>query len=224
MWWWKSQWSSGSGRWYMSTVLMVVTALSLVTAVLTSTVAWRVVSAERRRSDARVRTLAAEIGGDRGDARSLFAPESTSPTPFPIGVAVGACAALAAAIVVAVGAFSADPVGPAGSALSSPAAVRPFELEALSHDRSGAALTVRGIVRNPLNGASRGDIAAIVHVYDDRGNLVASGRAAVASTLSPGEESTFVVALPDAARVARYRVSFRAADAVVPHVDRRAGA
>lgn len=200
---------------------MVVTALSVVIAVLASAVAWRVVREERRRSDARVRTLAADISGD---ALSLFEPESTSPTPFPIGVAVGVCAAIVAAIVVAVGAFSADREGPASSALSSPASVEPFELVALSHDRSQTALTVRGIVRNPLNGASRGDIAAIVHVYDDRGDLVASGRAAVASTLSPGEESTFVVAVPDAVRVERYRVSFRAADAVVPHVDRRAGA
>lgn len=203
---------------------MMVTALSFVTAVLASAVAWRVVSAERRRSDARVRTLAAEISGDRGDARSLFEPESTSPTAFPIGMAVGVCAAFVAAIVVAVGAFSTDREVPAGSALSSPASVGPFELVALSHDRSQTALTVRGIVRNPLNGTSRGDIAAIVHVYDDRGDLVASGRAAVASTLSPGEESTFVVAVPDAVRVERYRVSFRAADAVVPHLDRRAGA
>lgn len=200
---------------------MMVTALSVVIAVLATAAAWRVVRAERRRSDARVRTLAADISGD---ARSLFEPESTSPTPFPIGVAVGVCAAFVAAIVVAVGAFSADREGPASSALSSPASVEPFELVALSHDRSQTALTVRGIVRNPLNSTSRGDIAAIVHAYDDRGDLVASGRAAVAAALSPGEESTFVVAVPDAARVARYRVSFRAADAVVPHVDRRAGA
>lgn len=231
MWPWKSQWSSASGRWYMSMVLMMVTALSVTIAVLASAVAWRLVSADRRRSDARVRRLAAEI---HGDARRSSEPESTSPTAFPVGAAVGVCAAIVAAIAVAVGAFSADrdtPAGPAPSSsagqarpLAAPASAQPFELVALSHDRSLTALTVRGIVRNPLNGASRVDIAAIVHGYDDRGELVASGRAAVGSALSPGEERTFVVAVPDAAHVERYRVSFRVADAAVPHVDRRAGA
>ena len=37
----------------------------------------------------------------------------------------------------------------------------------------------------------------------------------------PGGESRFVVSVPSAADVGRYRVSFRTDDRVVPHVDRR---
>ena len=40
----------------------------------------------------------------------------------------------------------------------------------------------------------------------------------------PGRRRTFVVVVSDADRVERYRVSFRTADNVIPHVDRRAGA
>jgi hypothetical protein len=51
---------------------------------------------------------------------------------------------------------------------------------------------------------------------------VASGRAAIdGSALGPGAESTFVVTLPGAGDVGRYRVSFRTGDRVVSHVDRR---
>ena len=213
----------------MNTVLMVVAALSLATAVVAGAVAWRVARDERLRSDARVRTLAAEIGGDAAD---LFEPRWASSPRFPIGTAIAVSAVLVGAIVMAAGAFSADrEASGVSTALSAPdqaqraaaGASRPFDLVALSHDRSRTALTVRGIVRNPANGASRSAVTAIIHVYDDRGELVASGRTVVASALSPGEESTFVVAVPDSVRIERYRLSFRAADAVIPHVDRRTG-
>ena len=82
---------------------------------------------------------------------------------------------------------------------------------ALSHDRSRTAFTVRGIVRNPGDSPSRGAVTAFVQLYDDRGGLVTSGRAPVASAaLLAGEESTFVIVVPGAPDVERYRVSFRA--------------
>jgi hypothetical protein len=42
--------------------------------------------------------------------------------------------------------------------------------------------------------------------------------------MRPGTESVFVVTVPGAADVGRYRVSFRSDDRIVPHVDRRAAA
>jgi len=39
--------------------------------------------------------------------------------------------------------------------------------------------------------------------------------------LVPGGESRFIVSVPSAADVGRYRVSFRTDDRVVAHVDRR---
>jgi hypothetical protein len=41
------------------------------------------------------------------------------------------------------------------------------------------------------------------------------------SSLRPGGETTFVVTVPGAGDVGRYRVSFRTDDRIVPHVDRR---
>ncbi len=207
----------------MSTVLVVLTGVSLAIALFSSVVAWRVVREERRRSEARVRGLAAAISGhDAGRVE----PESAPTGRVPIATTV-ACAAVAALLVLAVSVFSVD--GAPGTRMTSPAPMaetrqaEPFELVALTHDRTRTLLTVRGIVRNPLRGTARGDIAAVVHLYDERGELVASGRAPVTSALSPGDESTFVVAVPDRARVERYRVSFSGAAGIVPHVDRREG-
>ena len=82
----------------------------------------------------------------------------------------------------------------------------------------------RIIVRNPAGSASRSGLSAFVQIYDDRGGLLTTGSAPVASAaLEPGAESTFVIVVPNADRVERYRVSFRSADNVIPHLDRRAG-
>jgi hypothetical protein len=98
----------------------------------------------------------------------------------------------------------------------------PLELVALGHDRDGDRLTVRGIVRNPSSGAAVDKLTAVVFMFDRDGNFLGSGRAAVeASALGPGGESTFLVTVPGASAVGRYRVSFRTDDRVVPHVDRR---
>src|SRR5262249_17956940 len=47
-------------------ILVAITSVSVVLAAVTSTVAWRLAREERRRSDARVAALAAEIPGDEG--------------------------------------------------------------------------------------------------------------------------------------------------------------
>jgi hypothetical protein len=98
----------------------------------------------------------------------------------------------------------------------------PLELLALGHDRTGDELTVRGVIRNPSSGVAVDRLTAVVFLFNRDGGFLTSGRASVESpALVPGGESRFVVSVPSAADVGRYRVSFRTDDRVVPHVDRR---
>jgi hypothetical protein len=65
-------------------------------------------------------------------------------------------------------------------------------------------------------------LAVVVLVYDRAGGFLPTGRALVqVPGLGPGGESTFLVTIPGAADVGRYRVSFRSEDRVIPHVDTR---
>jgi hypothetical protein len=99
----------------------------------------------------------------------------------------------------------------------------PLELVTLEHDRDDDRLVVRGIVRNPSSARVLSNLTAVVLIYAEDGSVISSGRAPVAvKALAPGAETAFVVTLPDADSVARYRVSFRAEDRIVPHIDRRA--
>src|SRR5439155_12200115 len=85
------------------------------------------------------------------------------------------------------------------------------------------AFTVTGLVQNPLNGQAARKIVAVVYLFDRDGNYFAGGKAALDFTvLPPGDESPFVVHIPNAGRVTRYRVGFRSEEGgVVAHVDRR---
>ena len=103
-----------------------------------------------------------------------------------------------------------------------PAEPAPLELVALGNERDADRLTVRGVVRNPPSGSEVSRLTAVVFLFNRDGGFLASGRAAVgAAALAPGAESPFVVTVPVAADVGRYRVSFRTDTGVVPHVDRR---
>ncbi len=102
---------------------------------------------------------------------------------------------------------------PTGSAL---------ELVALEHDRDDDRLVVRGIVRNPSSGQTQQNLTAVVLMFAKDGAYISSGQAPLAvRSLRPGAETPFVVALPDANSVDRYRVSFRTDERIVPHIDRR---
>jgi hypothetical protein len=247
--------------------LLLVTIISALLTVIMSVIAWRTAREEKRRSDARVAALAADIhhvdrlrnAGRRAEPdlelRRETAPVSaaglfeTSAAPrggprFGAVAAIGVLVfAAAAAIVVSLGSgSSATPVASAAShetplddadvaraAKSAPAAnaanadeVVPVELLALGHDRDGDRLTVRGVVRNPSAGRAVDRMTAVVFLYNRDGGFLTSGRAGIDSTaLLPGGESAFVVVIPGASDVGRYRVSFRTDDRVVPHVDRR---
>lgn len=112
--------------------------------------------------------------------------------------------------------------GPEGT---SPVAVgpnSPLELVSLSHARQNEKLAVSGLVRNPVAGTPVEKLSAVVFLFDRMGTFVTSSRAYVDFLkLGAGDESPFVVSLDAPATVSRYRVSFRTADGVVPHIDRR---
>jgi hypothetical protein len=233
----------------MNLILVVITLLSITVAATMSIVAWRTVRNEQRRSDARVRALAADIHGrdttvaPDGDlplrdgpavsARPMFARAQPTPARPRLAVAAAlgvlAVGAGAALVVVLGGAGRSTVVEPRSNAAQrapaggdKTAAPAPLELMGLGHERDGDSLTVRGVLRNPAGGREVSQLTAVVLLFDHDGGFVASGRAPVqAPTLEPGAETTFVITIPGVGDVGRYRVSFSTEAGVVPHVDRR---
>jgi hypothetical protein len=236
----------------MDLTLILVTLLSLALAAVMTTVAWRLTREERRRSDARVAALAAEL---QGSARTPLPAATERSTPraaddlplnsrplasgelFAASTPAGIAWRRAAAALVVVGVAASlgfvyvesrsSSAARAGQAPQKSAAreravdgVTPLELTALTHERSGRQLTVRGIVGNPATAGDVRDVTAVVFLFDRDGHFMMSGRADI-DRLAPGAQSPFVVTIADAGDVGRYRVSFRSGDRIVPHVDRR---
>jgi hypothetical protein len=113
--------------------------------------------------------------------------------------------------------------GPRGSSAVAVGPNSPLELVSLSHQRQNDKLAVSGLVRNPVAGQPIENLSAVVFLFDRMGTFVTSSRANVDFLkLGAGDESPFVVSIEAPPTVARYRVSFRTDDGVVPHVDRRA--
>ncbi len=228
----------------MDTMLLVVTGVSVVVAAVSLTVAWQVTQADRRRRAARIAALAAAAGVPDAPAPALVEPAVVEAGPVEAlpegGVALGsrflaadttgsgsngrqqwlmAGATFAAVLVVTAGVVSL--VGSRRAAAGDTAAV-PLELVALAHNRAGGVLTVSGLVRNPAVGSRVDKLEAEVRVFDPAGILIATRTAHVDYLeLAPGQESPFAVALGEAQTAARYRVSFRAAGTMRPHVDQR---
>ena len=225
----------------METTLIAVTMLSLFLAAAMGIVAWRVVRDERRRSDARLAALAAELrrGGtsanegsepaeppagsaaadDPAAGRGLF-----SPPPEPAGSGWAAAAALGgAAAVVLVAAATAFLLSTSDDGDSDAAEdTRPqLDLIELRHAESGPFLDISGSVRNPARAAGVERLSVVAAAFDETGALIATLRTPVENPALPaGADSAFLVRLP-AAGVSRYRISFLLGDATVPHVDRR---
>ena len=220
----------------MDVVLLTLTTLSLAAAGGFGALSWRVGREERERSRARIAALAtamdpaspgAPAGQDRISPKASAGPRVAVGSVFDRGdeglrgrpmikVAVGGVMAIALVVGAIIGARSAAAPAPrvAGNA--------PLELVSMRHQRQGTTLTVSGLVRNPAAGAAVNGVTAVVFAFDRTGGFVASGRAPLDfSMLAPGEESPFVVAVPNVPDVARYRVSFRTGRGVVRHVDRR---
>jgi hypothetical protein len=228
------------------TFLLLVTMTSMLVAVIMSLVAWRIAGDERRRSESRIAALAADIHGaervapfrpsddlelrqasSASTGADLFAAaQPRAGAGWPAVLAAGVFVVLAAAAIVIVLSGGSSATTHASNQTQAvappPVATLPLELVALGHERDGDHLTVRGIVRNPESGAAVDRLTAVVFLFNHDGGFLSSGRVTVeSSALRPGTESIFVVTVPGAGDVGRYRVSFRADDRIVPHVDRR---
>lgn len=230
----------------MDIALLVLAAASLLAAAGFGIAAWRVLAEQRRRSAARVAMLAAALEGEAADTSAIgsairraadaeppvpIAPRAIAAVPVSsmFGTAPGGAVrgrpiikgAVAAAmavtlIVVAMANRTHTETSPASGQTA------PLELMSMRHTRDGSTFTVTGLVRNPSAGARRERIAAVVLVFGRDGAFALSGRAPLDFTaLAPGDESPFVVMVPNAGDVSRYRLSFRTDASVVRHVDRR---
>ena len=215
----------------MNVVLTALTVVSLIAAAGFALVTWRTLADDRRRSAARVAALASAIDG--GIPR-------TAPASAPVAVAsmftttsggslksrpmikAAVVAAMGIAIVIAVAMSSSGKTDSSSPAATAAGQAAPLELVSMRHAREGSNLTVSGLVRNPRAGKPAARIIAVVFAFDKAGTFVASGRAPLDfTTLDPGDESPFVVTIPNVANVGRYRVSFRTESGMLRHVDRR---
>ena len=203
----------------MDVGLLVLTTLSLGTAIGLGTLLWRMSRREQERTRARIAALSAAMTASApAGAGGLELWGGTDTTPrLAVGsghrlIRLGVAAIMVLALLVA-GTIEA-------SRTKAPAAdgSQPLELVSMRHAADGATLTVSGIVRTPASGR-QGTVTAVVTGFDRDGATVAIATAPVA--LAPGDESSFTVAVPGGATIARYRVSFRAGQMIVRHVDRR---
>lgn len=219
----------------MDTVLIVLTGASVAAAAAFGFSAWKSRADEARRAAARVAALSAAIDGwepltcepltSTASAREpaavtpMFATTSGASMEGRPFLKMVVFAALATAfLVVVVMANRHHDVAPV--TLSPDEAT--LELVSMQHKRDGRAFTVTGLVRNPREGVPRSHISAVVFAFDRSGGFLASGRAALDFiNLVPGDESPFVVRIPDVSGIARYRVSFRTEAGIVRHLDRR---
>ena len=207
----------------MDTTLIIATLVSLTLGTVMAVIAWRLLRQNNERRAARVEALQALSGAAAEEpVPELFA----QPEHLPAGrwlKRLGAVAAIAACGVLPYAMYSMGVFEAIASAAPS-AGGRPIELLSLRHaaDDVGG-FTVTGLVQNPLGGRKTKDVIAVVYLFDDGGRILATGRAPLdVSTFQPGEESTFVVVIPKAKGVGKYRVGFRLADGgVVAHIDRR---
>jgi uncharacterized membrane protein len=233
----------------MDTMLLVVTVVALTVAAVSTTIAWQVTQADRRRRTGRIAALAAAAGVSDVPAAPEPLLEDTAIASPAVVVADGGvpvadrflaadssgsgsagrqqwllvAATFVVALAASIGVVSL--VSARRPAAADNAAVAPLELVAMAHNRASGVLTVSGLVRNPAAGTAVDKLEAEVRVFDPAGILIASRTAQVDQVeLAPGQESPFVVTLGEATTAARYRVSFRTAGTMRPHVDQRTNA
>ena len=217
----------------MDALLLPLAVVSVLLSVGFAGFAWHLLREERRRSAARVAALSAAIDETSpssptrgvGDLFAPARPDAAPGSPF-IKIAVGVAMAIVVIVLVASANRGPDATGdsrtPSTQSASSRSAA-PLELISMRHTRDGDKLTVAGLVRNPRSGANVTHVTAVILAFNRAGAFINSARAPLDfTTLEPGEESPFVVTVPSAADVGRYRVSFRTDAGVVRHVDRRA--
>lgn len=224
----------------MDFVLVSITALSLILAIAMGVVLFTVLREDRQRSDARVAALAVasaklDLPLATRDAELLREPDQIVPTPndlFAVSTEPSpwrrrlGVAAVVAVVIGAVGYVLLPSRTAAPSTAAAASQAVPLELLTLTHSQQPSGLTISGSVYNPRGATPVSQVFAAAVLFGADGNFLTSARAPLDfTTLRPGEESPFVVTIPVAGVVARYRVGFRAADgSVIAHVDRRADA
>ena len=214
----------------MDIVLLALTTLSLVAAAGFGFLSWRLGREERAREQARIAALATAMTGPSAVRGAVFPSEADMATQVAVGSVFerateglrGRPAIKAAVIGARMSDDAAASTTPTRHEAVATNAAAPLALMSMRHQRQGATLTVSGLVRNPSQGVAMNGITAVVFAFDRTGAFLASGRAALDfSALRPGDESPFVVSIPNASDVARYRVTFRSGSGVVRHIDRR---
>lgn len=168
---------------------------------------------------------------ERVEGPDLFTEQHRSSPWGPRLAVIGALAAVIAAIgfaAVSLGSGRADGTPAANTtAQSAPAPeIHPLELLSLRYAQQAQNLTITGLVQNPRTAPPLSRVVATAFVFGPGGALLASGKAPLDfTTLAPGDESPFVIAVPVTGEVARYRIGFRSEDGrVIAHVDKRADA
>lgn len=216
----------------MNALLLLVTVVSALTAVAAGVIAWRAVSENRRRSDARVALLADAVRADDPPDSSPVALTHLLDQPEPTRARQRLTVAATAVALLAVVAVLGRAAGTGSGRTSTGEAARTagrlsdrppatLDLVALTHElgRNGD-LELRGQVRNGAAGANMEHVSVVALLFDRQGAYLSSSRAALDASSTDGS-ATFFVTVPDGEKVGRYRVSFRAGDRIVPHVDRR---
>jgi hypothetical protein len=214
--------------------MLIVTLLSIVTAVACAVVTWRVIRREQLRSDARVALLASAIDESTVLEETFDWPDDEAAASVPVPTLFHATnrpalrrrplltAAAGLAVVIAVIvliAMTGDRYDGSAEAPADPSRAS-LELLSMRSARDGATLAVTGLVRNPSDTPAAA-VTVVISAFDRGGRVVASGSAPL-TTLAPGDQSVFLVTIPHVDELARYRVSFRTSTGVVRHVDRRA--
>jgi hypothetical protein len=229
----------------VNAILVVITLVSAAFAAAMGVLAWRMATAERRRSEARVAALAESLESPDSDidvplnglddsssdpgayAASMFGAVSdesreramfSGPARDPAeGAPRFAVVGLVLVILVSGLAIAWTTARALAPAASvTTAAPAPLELLSLSSTRKGRELLVAGVVRNPVRGAPVEHLAAVVLFFDERGAFLTSSRAPLDQpTLTPGAESPFQLTLAAPEGTTRYRVSFRRAEGAV---------
>jgi hypothetical protein len=227
----------------MDIVLLTLTTLALVAAAGFGLLSWRIGREQRQREQARIAALATAMTGPSTVRGAAFSSEADMATQVAVGSlferateglrgrpAIKAAVIAAMVVTIVIGAIIGARMSDGAAASARPTrnesvatnAAAPLELMSMRHQRQGTTLTVSGLVRNPSQGVAMSGITAVVFAFDRTGAFVTSGRAALDLTaLGPGDESPFVVNIPNALDVARYRVTFRSVSGVVRHIDRR---
>lgn len=156
--------------------------------------------------------------------------EAVAPSPWGRRFAViGALAAVVIAVFAVLSSIHPRATAEASRAVSTqqqPAVLdsAPLELVSLQHRQETQRLVITGLVQNPRTGGAISHVVATAFLFGPDGAFLTSSRAPLDfTTLSPGDESAFVINVPVTGQVARYRVGFRTEDGrVIEHVDKRA--